>query len=51
MFQARVKLSRLVVVMMMVFIVSDLMPHPSLSPGIIETTFLEIQALITTHKE
>ena len=47
----RIKLERLVISIVLVFAISDLLPHPSLSSGIISTTLSKVEEIITkaTH--
>lgn len=43
----QIKLERLAIAIVTVFLVTDLLPHPSLSSGLIETTFAKVQMAFT----
>lgn len=46
MFAAPIKYSRLAFAILVVFVVVDLYPHPSLPPGLIGTSFAKVQQVV-----
>lgn len=47
MFETHIKLERLAIAIVLVFAIADLLPHPSLSEGIISTTLSEVENVLT----